>query len=371
LEAVTRVAIKVDPRPYNAIIERGLLVRAGRFLRELFPARKHCFIVSVRPVRKPWAQTLVKSLEKAGWTPNILEMPDGERHKRLSSIEELAEALLDAGAERNAVILCLGGGVVCDVGGFLASVYMRGVDVVHIPTTLLAQVDAAIGGKTGVNLRAAKNLVGTFYQPRSVLIDPDVLSTLPHREFRAGLYEALKCGVIGNPELFGRFERCSDAILRRDPTQLEWLIAESVKLKADIVAADEREGGLRQVLNFGHTIGHALEAETRYKHFLHGEAVGWGMIAATQIAAATGKASTSTANRVRQGVLSLGTLPRVNVKSRNIVRLLQSDKKTRNGRVHFVLPSEIGRVEVVDDVPTSIVVEAIKDIKLLSRVRSS
>src|SRR5436305_1504657 len=178
---MTRVDVKVDPRPYAAIIEDGLLLRAGACLRNLFPEKKSCFVVSVAPVRKRWGKKLSSSLKKAGWTSTILEMRDGERHKRMASVEELAESLVRGGADRNAIIISLGGGVVCDVTGFLASVYMRGVDVVHIPTTLLAQVDAAIGGKTGVNLRTGKNLVGTFYQPRVVLIDPETLSTLADR----------------------------------------------------------------------------------------------------------------------------------------------------------------------------------------------
>jgi 3-dehydroquinate synthase len=367
---MTRVDVKVDPRPYAAIIEDGLLLRAGACLRDLFPEKKSCFVVSVPPVRKRWGKKLSSSLKKAGWTSTILEMRDGERQKKMASVEELAESLVRAGADRDGLLVSFGGGVVCDVTGFLASVYMRGVDVVHIPTTLLAQVDAAIGGKTGVNLRAGKNLVGTFYQPRAVLIDPETLSTLEDREFRAGLYEVMKCGVIGNRDLFRRFESRGDEILRRDSRQLNWLISESVRLKADVVAADEREGGLRQVLNFGHTIGHALEAETQYNHFLHGEAVAWGMIAAAEIAGAVGKSARSTVDRIRESVLGLGRLPKVDVKSGNLVRLLKSDKKTRNGVVHFVLPTEIGRVEVVNSVPEDVVVDAVKSIKRLSKVQT-
>ena len=207
------------------------------------------------------------SLSAAGFAGKFIEMPDGERHKRLATVEKLSEKISRLGADRNAVIVALGGGVVGDVAGMLASLYMRGVDLVQIPTTVLAQVDASIGGKTGVNLRAGKNLVGTFHHPRVVLIDPAVLATLPDREFRAGLYEALKCGVIGKPELFRALENVDIKKLRRDPAKLEWVIAESVKLKAEVVSADERENGLRRVLNFGHTIGHALEAADRIPAF--------------------------------------------------------------------------------------------------------
>jgi 3-dehydroquinate synthase len=227
-------------------------------------------------------------------------------------------------------------------------------------------VDAAIGGKTGVNLRAVKNLLGTFHQPRAVLIDPAMLSTLPDREFRAGIYESLKCGVIGLPELFQTLERIQVRDLRRDPAKLERVIAESVKMKAKVVSADERESGLRRVLNFGHTVGHALEAVTGYRRFLHGEAVAWGMIAATKIAAALDKIDAGSAQRITEAVLGLGPLPRVEARGRAILRLLQSDKKTRDGIVHFVLPCAIGKVEIVSGVPDRIVLEAVEELRQLS-----
>jgi 3-dehydroquinate synthase len=257
--------------------------------------------------------------------------------------------------------------VVGDVGGMLASVYMRGVELVQIPTTVQAQVDASVGGKTGVNLGAGKNLVGTFYQPMAVLIDPAVLATLPEREFRAGLYESLKAGVIGLPELFRVLEKTPIQTLRRDQKMLEWVIAESVKLKAQVVSADEREVGLRRVLNFGHTIGHALESATRYRDFLHGEAVAWGMIAATQIAFAMERIDGASARRIADAVRSLGPLPAVATRSQRVIDLLRSDKKTRHGAVHFVLPREIGRVEIVNDVPGSVVRAAVDELRQASR----
>ena len=227
--------------------------------------------------------------------------------KRLATVEALAEKLARLGADRKAVVIGLGGGVVGDVSGLVASLYMRGVEFVQVPTTVLAQVDAFHRRQTAVNLVAAR-LLGTFYHPRVVLIDPTVLKTLPDREFRAGLYEVLKCGVIGDVELFLRFEQNRAKILKRDPVELEWLIAQSVKLKAEVVSADEREEGLRRVLNLGHTIGHALEAETGYRRLLHGEAVAWGMIAATNIALSVGRTDSVTAGRIADAVLSLGRL---------------------------------------------------------------
>jgi 3-dehydroquinate synthase len=362
-----QVTIHVPPRSYQAWIENGLLGRADSVLSDLLPRASRIFVVTVPPVRRRWGAKLLKSLRAAEFAPQVISMPDGEPAKRLATVEVLAEKLVRLGADRNAVIVALGGGVVGDVAGLLASLYMRGVELVQIPTTVLAQVDASIGGKTGVNLVAGKNLVGTFYHPRAVLIDPTVLKTLPDREFRAGLYEALKCGIIGNIELFLRFEQNRAQILKRDPVELEWLIAQSVKLKAEVVSADEREGGLRRVLNLGHTIGHAIEAETGYRRLVHGEAVAWGVIAATNIALSVARTDSVTAGRIADAVLSLGRLPEVNVSPRKILARLQNDKKTQNGVVHFVLPREIGKVEIASDVPDSAIVKAVEELRHLSR----
>lgn len=360
-----RVKIAVEP-PYEAVIENGLLAQAGARLRELLDGRERVFVVTVPPVRRKWGKTLMASLNAAGIAAKMVEMADGEPAKKLATIEMLASKLAAQGADRNAVVLAFGGGVVGDTAGLLASLYMRGIRVVQIPTTVLAQVDASIGGKTGVNLKAGKNLLGTFHQPRAVLIDPAVLATLPEREFRAGLYEAVKCGVIGSQELFLRFEDEKDKILMRDAATLEWVIAESVRQKAAVVAADEKESGLRQVLNFGHTIGHALEAETAYRGFLHGEAVAWGMVAATNIALAMGKVGSVNAGRIADAVLGLGKLPPVKVKPANVLRRLRADKKTKDGVVHFVLPREIGQVEIVKGVPEKVVLEAVVELNRLS-----
>ncbi|HEY7098317.1 MAG TPA: 3-dehydroquinate synthase [Terriglobales bacterium] len=361
-----RVPVEVQPRPYDVLIESGLLLRAGAVLRDVLPRRGKIFIITVPTVRKRWGKKLLDSLANAGMAAKILEMPDGEIHKKLNTVENLAQKLASLGADRNSVVIAFGGGVVGDVTGLLASLYMRGVDFIQIPTTVLAQVDAAIGGKTGVNLRAGKNLIGTFHQPLAVLIDPDVLSSLPERHFRSGLYESLKCGVIGNAELFAQFEGSKDKVLQRDPKVLEKVLAESVKLKAAVVCADERESGLRRVLNFGHTIGHALEAETRYRGFLHGEAVAWGMIAATNISLATGKVNSVIAGRITDAILGLGRLPRVSVNGSRILKALRADKKTVDGVVHFVLPVGIGKVEISNDVPERVVLGAIEEIKRLS-----
>jgi 3-dehydroquinate synthase len=364
---MTRITITLPQRSYDAIIENGLLANVGAQLRELLGEPRKLFVVTIAPVRRKWGKKLMASLSAAEFEAQFVEMPNGERYKRLSTLERLSERMMRLGADRRAVVVAFGGGVVGDVGGMLASVYMRGVDLVQVPTTVQAQVDASIGGKTGVNLRTGKNLVGTFYQPLAVLIDPAVLATLPEREFRAGLYESLKAGVIGAPELFRVLESTQIRKLRRDTKTLEWVIAESVRLKANVVSADECEGGVRKALNLGHTIGHALETATGYRYFLHGEAVAWGMIAASRIAVAVGMIDQPTAQRIADAVLSLGPLPPVKLRSPGVVRLLKNDKKTSNGVVHFVLPREIGKVEVVNNISESVVTEAIEELRRLSK----
>ena len=361
------IPVDVKPRPYAALIENGLLARAGTLLRELLPAGSRVFVVTVAQVRRKWGKKLMASLTGGGFDAKMLDMPEGEPHKRLVTVEALAEKLSSFGADRNSVVIAFGGGVAGDVAGFLASMYMRGVEFVQIPTTVLAQVDASVGGKTGVNLKAGKNLIGAFHQPRVVLIDPEVLSSLPDREYRAGLYEALKCGVIGNAELFCEFEQNRGAIAKRDPATVERLIAGSVRLKAHVVSVDEKENGLRRVLNFGHTIGHALEAETGYRALLHGEAVAWGMVAAAHIANNVGKLDGKDAERISVATRKVGRLPKLDVRARNIARRLHSDKKTRNGKVHFILPTEIGKVEIVSDVPEKAVLAAVEEIRELSQ----
>jgi len=365
--AMVCIPVTTASRNYEAVIEHGLLCRAGEILRELFGGIPPVFVVTVPPVRRRWGKTLLQSLAGVGFAPKVLEMRDGERFKRLSSVETLAEGLLKLGADRKAVIVAFGGGVVGDVAGMLASVYMRGVQLVQVPTTVQAQLDAAIGGKTGVNLKSGKNLLGTFYQPALVLIDPATLSTLPDREFRAGMYEALKCGVIANPALFARLKQCSIKLLRKDRELLTWTIAESVKLKAQVVSADEKESGLRRILNFGHTLGHALETSTSYRHFLHGEAVAWGMIAAAAIADDMRFSNNGTFDQIRGASLAWGSLPKVNLTASKAMTLIRSDKKSESGVVNFVLPKEIGQVEVVNRVPEAAVASALAQIRRLSR----
>lgn len=361
-----RILIRVKPRAYPVLIEPGLLQRIGPEVRKIARERR-CFVVTVPPVLRLWGRKLARSLTRAKVRHVFVAMPDGEESKHLTTVEGLARLLARQGADRDSVVMALGGGVVGDVAGFLASVYMRGVDFVQVPTTLVAQVDAAIGGKTGVNLTAGKNLVGTFHQPRAVFVDPALLRTLPKREFRAGLYEALKCGVVHNPKIFDLVETEHRRVLHRAARTLSRLIADCIAVKAAVVAHDERERGLRRILNFGHTIGHALEAESGYRRFLHGEAVAWGMIAATYIAERLGKLRSADARRITDAVLSIGPLPSVEVSTAGIQRRIATDKKTRDGVTHFVLPRRIGKVEIVPDVPLRLVREAIERVRELSR----
>ncbi len=272
-------------------------------------------------------------------------MDDGETAKNLSTVELACRELVRAGADRRALVVAVGGGVVGDVAGFVAASYARGISLIHIPTTVVAQVDSAIGGKTGVNLPEGKNLIGAFYPPKAVLADPELLRTLPPREFRSGIYEVIKYGVIGDPKLFGFLEQKIERVLRRDRAALEFVIERSIAQKARVVSEDERESGLREILNFGHTFAHALESVTRYKKYLHGEAVGWGMVAAARLAVEKGMLSSQDEERIAALIGCVGPLPAwPTIPPARLIAAMQADKKTRAGKLRFVLPERIGRV---------------------------
>jgi 3-dehydroquinate synthase len=258
-------------------------------------------------------------------------------------------------------VIAFGGGVVGDMAGFLAAVFMRGVPVIQVPTTLVAQVDAAVGGKTGVNLRAGKNLLGAFHQPLAVVTDPEVLETLPEREYRAGLFEVVKHGVIASAPLFRAMKGNAKAVLAQIPDAVEYIVSESVRIKAEVVSADEREGGLRRILNFGHTFGHALEAETGYTRFLHGEAVGFGMIAATEMARRLRMLEPGEADDIVETTRLYGPIPATDgLTAEALAARLSADKKTVKGKVHFVLPDSIGHAIVRSDVDGAVVLDSIR-----------
>jgi 3-dehydroquinate synthase len=263
---------------------------------------------------------------------------------------------------RQSTVIAVGGGVVGDVSGFVASIYMRGIPVVQVPTTLLAQVDSSIGGKTGVNHRAGKNLIGTFHQPRLVVSDPVLLEKLPEREYASGLYEALKYGIIRDPELFHDFERKSALFRERDREAIERLVARCAAIKADVVMNDEKESDLRRILNFGHTVGHGLEAASHYTGIRHGEAVGYGMIAAARIGRALEKLTDVDRARIESTIGAVGRLPALRLKRRDVLNALQHDKKVRDGAIHFVLPRAIGRVEITPNVPFNVVRDVVTGI---------
>jgi 3-dehydroquinate synthase len=361
---VKKIKVKLGRNSYDVVIGSGLLRRVGEQIKALLPTKSsRVFVVTSPKVRHHWGEQMEKSLQRAKLNFQILEMNDGEPAKRLSTVEELAEQMVGAGADRKALLVAFGGGVVGDSVGFLASIFMRGVPVVQVPTTVVAQVDASIGGKTGVNLRAGKNLIGAFHQPRAVLVDPLLLETLEEREFRSGLLESLKCGVIRDRKLFEFMAKQPEKIRDRNRKALERIIIDSVRVKANVVSADERESDLRRILNFGHTIGHALESATGYSYFLHGEAVGWGMVAAAAIARDVGLCDPEAAEQIEAAVSHYGPLPEVSVNTEDVFSRLASDKKTVAGAVHFVLPSKIGAVKITSDVPPETIRSAIDGLR--------
>ena len=344
--------IPVETPSASYVVEcgRGALARAGELVSALGPS-SGIYFISSPTVWKHVQRKVSRGFGRNAAAKTIL-FRDGEPAKTLRTVEILCRALVRAGADRRAVIVAVGGGVVGDVAGYAAASYLRGVRLVHIPTTLMAQVDSSIGGKTGVNLPEGKNLVGAFYQPALVITDPDALGTLAGRQFRSGLYEVIKYGVIGDRSLFEFLENRMERILKRDRASLDWILPRCIGAKAAVVSRDERESGLREILNFGHTFGHALETLTRYRRFLHGEAVGWGMIAAARLAVATGRLSSREANRLELLVFSAGPLPFVPAfPMERWLAAMRADKKTRGGRLRFILPRTIGEVSTVEGIP--------------------
>ena len=349
------IEVSSSAGPYDFVCARGILSKSASLLKRLRDTTK-IFVVSSPRVWRFWSRELAAKLP-GGRRPILFD--DAEQFKRLETVEAIARALVRAGADRHAVLVAVGGGVVGDVAGFVAASYLRGVRLVHVPTTLVAQVDSSIGGKTGVNLPEGKNLVGAFYPPKLILADPNTLQTLPHREFRSGLYEVVKYGVIADPELFRFLEKRMTAVLRRDPAALAKIIPQCAAIKARVVNKDERESGLRQILNFGHTIGHGLEAVTNYRRFLHGEAIGWGMIVATLLGVGMERIRESDAVRVIRLVASIGPLPSLKgIQAADLRPILAGDKKARGGRVLWVLPRRIGKTEWGVEVPWKVVARA-------------
>ena len=348
-------AVSTAAQHYEAIVERGALARLATAL----PARcGTVFVVTTADVWSLYGDRVEAALEGRTW--HRLLFAGGEERKRLSEVEALAEQMVELGGDRSSVVVAFGGGIVTDLGGFLAAIFMRGIPVISVPTTLLAQVDAGVGGKTGANLRSGKNLVGAFHQPLVVLADPDVLASLPEREYRAGLFEVLKHGIIASPELFRLMREERGRVLAREPAALEMMLSESVRIKCAVVSADEKESGVRKTLNFGHTIGHAIEAETGYARYVHGEAVGLGMTAAAHLSRLSGRLGDAECDAICRAVADYGPVPSPSdLDPDRLLARLVKDKKAVQGTVHFVLATSIGSTEVVAGLSAALVREAI------------
>jgi len=345
---VQTIRVDTPSAKYEVHAGSGLLeTLAPRIARAVGRLPRRVFVLTSEPIWALWGQTFCASFAEE---PIALFLASGERHKTLVSVERLARQMAQAGADRGSLLIAFGGGIVGDVGGFLAAVYMRGIPYVQVPTTFLAQVDSSVGGKTGVNLPEGKNMLGSFHQPRAVFADIGVLGTLPDRELRAGLMESIKAGIIRDRLLVRFMEDHAAEVLGRAPKALERTIAASIRIKAGVVNKDERESGLRMILNFGHTVGHALERVTRYRILLHGEAIGWGMVAALAVARRRGTINQRQMDRLESLIYQYGPLPPLRLHAARIVAATGGDKKNLGGVRRFVLPIGIGDAGVVEDV---------------------
>ncbi|MCB9938983.1 MAG: 3-dehydroquinate synthase [Planctomycetaceae bacterium] len=359
----TTVHVALSDRSYDIEIGPGLLPTTGRFVAERTSC-SHAVVITDSNVEPLHGQRVVESLEQAGVRVDIATVPAGESTKSASHVDQLWRLMLEFAADRKSLVVAVGGGVVGDLAGFIAASYARGIRFVQIPTTLLAQVDSSVGGKVGINLPGAKNMVGAFWQPAAVLIDTDVLNTLPLREYRSGLAEVVKYGVILDPDFFTYLEDNIDGLNNREPSVMRHIVARSCELKAQVVSADEREEtGLRAVLNYGHTFCHAFEAETGYGTYLHGEAVAIGMLCASRLAESMGRIDSEITRRQHALLEALGlplTVP--DVSHDVLIRAMQKDKKTEHGKLRFVLPTRMGHVELVSGVPADLVKAALADV---------
>jgi len=351
---IKRISVKSSVGPYSVVAGTGAIRCAPQELASL-GRFSSVHVVSSPKVWHALGKTVQRSLRLA--SPSAIHLfNDAEAAKNLRSLEHIVRSLCRAGADRKSLVIAVGGGVVGDVAGFAASCYLRGVKLVHIPTTLVAQVDSSIGGKTGVNLPEGKNLVGSFYPPRLVITDPDLLRTLADREFRCGLAEIIKHAIIADARMFALLEKDMEKILRRDRQSLNFLIPRNVQIKARVVGRDERESRLREILNFGHTFAHALESVTRYGRYQHGEAVAWGMIAAAFLGHEVGLTRADEVSRIVALIRRLGPLPPwPRVAPATLLNAMRSDKKTRGGILRFVLSSRIGEARSYDTVPVQAV----------------
>lgn len=367
------IYVRAEAGNYPVISGRGTLAQLGNLIRPV-RGEGEVFVLSSPRVWRFWGREVMRGLahstiarsSRRGARERVILFDDRETAKRLTNVETICRKLLHKRADRNALIVAVGGGVVGDVAGFAAASYLRGVKIVHVPTTVVAQMDSAIGGKTGVDLPEGKNLVGAFYPPQMVVADPTVLRTLSAGQFRSGIYEIIKCAVIADVELFRFLERHMEAVLKREARALDWAMERSARLKISVVSRDERESGLRQILNFGHTIGHALEAATGYKRFLHGEAIAWGMLAAALIGVGSGRLGEKDAVRIAVLVAQCGRLPELpEIPPRALMQIIAGDKKSRGGRVRWVIPRRMGKAEIGVEVPDRLVAAAWRELPIV------
>jgi len=356
---MTVVDVALGTRSYPIHIGPGLLGDGARW-RTAIPGR-HVLVVSNTTVAPLYLARVLAGLDGMVHATEILA--DGEQHKTLDNVARVLDALARLGASRDATVIALGGGVIGDLAGFAAACWMRGVHFVQMPTTLLAMVDSSVGGKTGVNLPAGKNLVGAFHQPRAVVIDTTTLDTLPPREYRAGLAEVLKYGAIGDAGLFAWLEAHADALLAREPDALIHAIAASCRHKAAVVARDEREDGERALLNFGHTFGHALETEAGYGTLLHGEAVGIGMLLAAQLSARLGRAPDADAQRLHALLIRFGLPTRLppGIDAARLVEHMRLDKKVLDGHLRLILWRALGAADIVSGVDEAVIRDILEE----------
>lgn len=360
------ISVDLPQYSYNVAIAPGGLDALGNQMQSL-NVGKNVLVVSNPAIFKQYGERAIGSLERAGFAVSQCILPPGERYKTLSTLQKIFDVALENRLERSSTFVALGGGVVGDMTGYAAASWLRGVNVVQVPTSLLAMVDAAIGGKTGVNHPKGKNLIGAFHQPRLVLVDPEVLKTLPPREFRAAMAEVIKYGVIWDAQLFEQLEAAKrlDRLSYLSDDLLQDILVRSCQAKAHVVSKDEKEAGLRAILNYGHTIGHAVESLTGYKVVNHGEAVGIGMVAAGQIAVNLNFWDQTACDR-QLALIDKAGLPTelpVGLDIEEILVALQSDKKVKSGQVRFVLPTQIGAATVTDQVPADTIRQVLKQMQ--------
>ena len=352
-----RIRVRSSTGTYEVLYGAGIASRLSSLMQSAsggarsLSANTGVFLLSSPGVARHWQKQVARGICARNLRATIL-FDDREALKSVATVEHIWRQLVRFGADRRAVLVAVGGGVVGDVSGYAAASYLRGVRLVHVPTTLVAQVDSAIGGKTGVNLPEGKNLVGAFYSPQLVIADPHTLATLPDREFRSGIYEVIKYGVICDAPLFHYLEKNIERLVARDRRALDYVIPRCIRSKARVVGRDEREAGLREILNFGHTFAHAFETATAYRRYLHGEAVGWGMIAAARLATLSGMLAPLEARRIDTLVRRAGPLPPLpGAGAVRLIEIMGADKKTRGGELRFVLPRKIGMAETVAGIP--------------------